>query len=68
MFGPVYMLTRGGPGTSTIVPSYYSYTQFFQSQQVGYGAAIATALTIVVIIVSIVFTNLQEKVAKEDEE
>lgn len=68
VFAPVYMLTRGGPGTSTIVPSYYSYTQFFQSQQVGYGAAIATALTIVVIIVSIVFTNLQEKVAKEDEE
>lgn len=67
VFGPVYMLTRGGPGTSTIVPSYYSYTQFFQSQQVGYGAAISTALTIVVIIVSIVFTNLQEKVAKEDE-
>ena len=68
VFGPVYMLTRGGPGTSTIVPSYYSYTQFFQSQPVGYGAAIATALTIVVIIVSVVFTNLQEKVAKEDEE
>ncbi|WP_418969446.1 carbohydrate ABC transporter permease [Alloscardovia omnicolens] len=67
VFGPVYMLTRGGPGTSTIVPSYYSYTQFFQSQQVGYGATIATALTIVVVIVSIVFTALQEKVAKEDE-
>jgi raffinose/stachyose/melibiose transport system permease protein len=68
VFGPVYMLTKGGPGTSTIVPSYYSYVQFFQSQQVGYGAAIATALTIVIIIVAVVFTNLQEKVAKEDEE
>ncbi|MEF2735965.1 MAG: sugar ABC transporter permease [Bifidobacterium choerinum] len=68
VFGPVQMLTRGGPGTSTTVPSYYSYKQFFQSQQVGYGAAIATALTIVIIIVSIAFTNLQEKVAKEDEE
>ncbi|MFC0265182.1 carbohydrate ABC transporter permease [Alloscardovia macacae] len=68
VFGPVYMLTRGGPGTSTIVPSYYSYTQFFQSQQVGYGAAISTALTIVVVIVSIVFTTVQEKTAKEDEE
>ena len=68
VFGPVYMLTRGGPGTSTIVPSYYSYTQFFQSQQVGYGATIATALTIVVVIVSVIFTTLQEKVAKEDEE
>lgn len=67
VFGPVYMLTRGGSGTSTIVPSYYSYTQFFQSQQVGYGATIATALTIVVVIVSVIFTTLQEKVAKEDE-
>ena len=67
VFGLVCMLTRGGPGTSTIVPSYYSYTQFFQSQQVGYGATIATALTIVVVIVSVIFTTLQEKVAKEDE-
>ncbi|WEV46765.1 sugar ABC transporter permease [Bifidobacterium sp. ESL0690] len=68
VFGPVYMLTKGGPGTSTIVPSYYSYTQFFQSQQVGYGAAIATALTILIIIVSIAFTAVQQKVEKEDEE
>lgn len=68
VFGPVQMLTRGGPGTSTIVPSYYSYKQFFQSQQVGYGAAIATALTVVIVVVAIVFTNLQEKVTKEDEE
>jgi raffinose/stachyose/melibiose transport system permease protein len=68
VFGPVYMLTKGGPGTSTIVPSYYSYTQFFQSQQVGYGAAIATALTVLIVIVSIVFTALQQKVEKEDEE
>lgn len=68
VFGPVNMLTKGGPGTSTIVPSYYSYSQFFQSQQVGYGAAIATALTIVIVIVSVVFTNLQQRAEKEDEE
>lgn len=59
VFAPVYMLTKGGPGDSTIVPSYYSYTQFFQSQQVGYGAAISTALTIVIIVISVVFTNVQ---------
>lgn len=68
VFAPVYMLTKGGPGTTTIVPSYYSYTQFFQVQQVGYGAAIATALTVVIIIVAIVFTNLQQKVEAEDGE
>ena len=38
VFGPIYVLTRGGPGTSTIVPAYYAYSEFFQAQQVGYGA------------------------------
>lgn len=61
VFGPVYALTRGGPGTSTIVPSYYSYSQFFQSQQVGYGATIATALTLVVIALTIVFILAQNR-------
>lgn len=68
VFGPVYMLTRGGPGTSTIVPSYYSYTEFFQAQQVGYGAAIATSLTVVIIVVAIIFTEVQQRAEKEDEE
>lgn len=68
VFAPVYMLTRGGPGKGTTVPSYYSYVQFFQSQQVGYGAAIATALTLVIIVVAVIFTNLQDKVTKEDED
>lgn len=68
VFGPVYMLTSGGPGTSTMVPSYYSYSEFFQSQQVGYGAAISTALAVLIIVVAIAFTAVQEKVSKEDEE
>lgn len=48
-FAPVYLLTKGGPGTATTVPSYYCYNQFFQVQQVGYGAAISTAPTISVL-------------------
>lgn len=64
-FAPVYLLTKGGPGTATTVPSYYSYNQFFQVQQVGYGAAISTALTVVIIVFSIVFTMVQKHVEKE---
>ena len=64
-FAPVYLLTKGGPGTSPTVPSYYSYNQFFQVQQVGYGAAISTALTVVIIVFSIVFTLVQKHVEKE---
>ena len=66
MFGPVYALTRGGPGTSTIVPAYYAYSEFFQSQQVGYGATIATALTVVIAIVSVVFILVQNRMEKEE--
>ena len=59
VFGPIFVLTRGGPGTSTLVPSYYAYSEFFQSQQVGYGATIATALTILIGIVAVLFIKAQ---------
>ena len=59
VFGPVYVLTRGGPGTSTIVPAYYAYSEFFQAQQVGYGATIATALTLVIGVIAVVFIRAQ---------
>ncbi|MBS3179013.1 MULTISPECIES: carbohydrate ABC transporter permease [unclassified Pseudoclavibacter] len=66
VFGPIYVLTRGGPGTSTLVPSYYAYSEFFQSQQVGYGATIATALTIVIAIVAIFFIRAQTSVERKE--
>jgi len=67
VFAPVYALTRGGPGTSTIVPSYYSYSEFFQSQQVGYGATVATALTIVILIVATAFLVAQRRAERAEE-
>jgi raffinose/stachyose/melibiose transport system permease protein len=68
VFGPIYTLTRGGPGTSTIVPSYYSYSEFFQSQQVGYGATIATALTVLIVIVAIGFIVAQNRAERRENE
>ena len=67
VFAPVYALTRGGPGTSTIVPSYYSYSEFFQSQQVGYGATVSTALTVVIVLVAIVFLVAQRRAERAEE-
>jgi raffinose/stachyose/melibiose transport system permease protein len=61
VFGPVFVLTKGGPGDATNVPSYYSYSNFFGTLQVGYGAAIATALTVVVIALTAVFIKIQSK-------
>jgi len=66
VFGPIYTLTRGGPGTSTIVPSYYSYSEFFQTQQVGYGATISTALTVLIVIVAFGFIAAQNRAERKE--
>jgi len=58
-FAPVYAMTKGGPGSATIVASYFSYKNFFENSNVGYGSAIATLLTIVVIVVTIVYIRVQ---------
>ncbi len=60
VFGPIYVLTRGGPGGSTNVPAYYSYQNFFEKTQVGYGAAIATVLTLVIVGLTVVFLRIQK--------
>jgi raffinose/stachyose/melibiose transport system permease protein len=59
VFGPIYVLTKGGPENTTNVPSYFSYQNFFPKSQVGYGAAIATVLTLIVIVVAVVFIRAQ---------
>ena len=67
VFGPIYVLTRGGPESSTLVPSYYSYLNFFDKSKVGYGAAIATVLTLVVVLVAGVIQALQARSARREE-
>jgi raffinose/stachyose/melibiose transport system permease protein len=59
VFAPIYVLTKGGPGGATNVPSYFSYFNFFETTQVGYGAAIATVLTVIIIALTAVFLRVQ---------
>lgn len=61
VFGPIYVLTRGGPGNATNVPSYFAYQNFFERAQVGYGAAIATVLTVIVVAFTAVFLGAQSR-------
>jgi len=61
VFAQVFVLTRGGPGTATYVPSYYTYLNFFQKSQVGLGSAVATIVTVVVVAVAVVFINFQAR-------
>lgn len=68
MFGPIYVLTRGGPENSTNVPSYFAYQNFFPKSQVGYGAAIATVLTVIVLLVAAIFMVLQARSERKEAE
>ncbi len=68
VFAPVYVLTRGGPEGTTLVPSYYSFLNFFDKSKVGYGAAVATVLTIVIIIVAGVILRFQARAERREQE
>jgi len=66
-FAPIYVLTRGGPGYSTDIPSYFSYQNFFEKTQVGYGAATATVLALITLVITAVFVTVQFR-RRDDEE
>jgi raffinose/stachyose/melibiose transport system permease protein len=65
-FDKVYILTNGGPGNATRVPAYYSWQNFFQKTQVGYGAAIATVLTLIIVALTAVFLRRQSRTEGAD--
>ncbi|MBP2479600.1 raffinose/stachyose/melibiose transport system permease protein [Crossiella equi] len=67
VFGPIYVLTRGGPGGATAVPSYSSFQNFFERTQVGYGAAIATVLLVLILVLTAVFVRVQHRTERMEE-
>jgi raffinose/stachyose/melibiose transport system permease protein len=65
VFPPIYVLTKGGPADATSVPSYFSFQNFFEKTNVGYGAAIATALTVLILAMSALFLRVQGRTEEE---
>ncbi|MFC6239783.1 carbohydrate ABC transporter permease [Knoellia sp. GCM10027112] len=60
-FDLVYITTRGGPGTSTSVPSFEVYNRAFQQGRVGSAAAVAVVLTLVIFAISFGITRIAER-------
>jgi len=54
VFDQIYMITQGGPGTSTLVLVYHIYNEAFISWDLGYSSMIALVLFFLVLIVTIV--------------
>ena len=61
VFGIVFVMTQGGPGTATQVIATYTYRKAFQESQVGYGAALSMVMTVLSLVTSYVFIRLRER-------
>lgn len=65
VFGAVYVLTKGGPADATNVPSYFSFATFFEKTQVGYGSAISTVMTVLILALALVALRFQTRAEEE---
>nr|WP_239099817.1 sugar ABC transporter permease [Streptomyces rochei] len=63
VFAQIFVLTGGGPGNSTLVPAYFAYQNFFERADVGYGSAISSTITLLVLIIAGTMLSRQ---ARED--
>jgi raffinose/stachyose/melibiose transport system permease protein len=59
VFAPVYWITGGGPYGSTNVPSLYAFHAIYGGDQVPFGAAVATAFTIIVGVLAVLLVRAQ---------
>lgn len=63
LFDQIFVMTNGGPGTSTLTMVQYLYTSAFQNYEMGYGSAIE----VVIIIILVLLIKLQNKLMRTDE-
>ena len=64
VFPTIYVLTRGGPGTSTQLLTYYNYQTFFGELQFGLGAAIAVFVVIFTMACVVMLLALQRRMER----
>ncbi len=64
VFDQIFLLTSGGPGTSSEVVSLYVYKVFFQQNQLGYGAMLAIITIAIVCVYLGTFALMQRRMAR----
>ena len=53
IFPLVYVMTGGGPGTSTEPINFYAFSTAFEYSRVGYGSALIVVMMIIVVLIVI---------------
>ena len=64
LFDLVYVTTRGGPGDSTELVTYFAYRQDFRFIQVGYGSAAAVIILLISIVVTTIAVTYMRRMQK----
>ena len=64
VFPTIYVLTRGGPGTSTQLLTYYNYQTFFGELRFGSGAAIAVFVVAFTLVAVLGLLGLQRRLER----
>jgi multiple sugar transport system permease protein len=59
-FAAIFSATGGGPGTATEILNLYTYRESFNSLNLGYGAALGTALLVITVVISMIFFRLRQ--------
>lgn len=62
-FDLVFVMTNGGPGTATRVPSYEVWRWSLNAGRVGYGVTIALVLTAIILVITIGVNRFSEREA-----
>lgn len=63
VFNYVYVMTLGGPGTSTMVAEYYIYQTAFRYQNMG----LASAASVILFVITFIFVIIQTRVRGREE-
>ncbi|WP_028611437.1 carbohydrate ABC transporter permease [Paenibacillus harenae] len=67
VFGQIYIMTGGGPGTSTYVLVYYIYQQAFKLYEFGYASAIAFILFFIVFLLTLLQWSVRKRWVHHEE-
>lgn len=59
-FDHIYVMTGGGPGTTTMVMSLYSYQTSFTRYKMGYGSAISIGILVLSLVVTLISRRIAE--------
>lgn len=61
VFDQAYVLTKGGPGNSTITMVYYIYNKGFGSLEMGYASALSFVLFLIILVFSLINARLTNR-------